>query len=379
MHFGNIGTGKTALENTQVDLEGRLQLVERGTEEVITREELKGILENNTRPRAYWGFEASGLMHIGMGLVCGRKILDMINAGFDFNVFIADWHSWINNKLGGDMENIRTCGEYFIQCFTALGIPPSKATYSWASDLASKREYWERVVRIAKSVSVSRIWRALPIMGREIDSKEIEGAAAFYPSMQAADIFELKLDVACAGMDQRKAHALARDVADKLGWRKPTCVHTHLVMGLAGAKKMDFGKYDENSQLNTEISSKMSKSIPESSILIHDQPATIKSKIQKAYCPPKDLENNSIIELAQYVSFPWNGSLHIERPEKYGGPTTYTSFSELEAHYREGKIHPADLKTAVASSLTKILEPVRAEFAKNPELLRKVEQMQITR
>ena len=362
-----------------MDLEERLRLVERGTEEVITRDELRAILESTRRPKAYWGFEASGLMHIGMGLVCGGKILDMINAGFDFNIFIADWHSWINNKLGGNMENIRTCGEYFIQCFTALGIDPSRATYSWASDLASKREYWERVVRIAKSVSVSRIWRALPIMGREIDAKEMEGAAAFYPSMQAADIFELELDVVCAGMDQRKAHALARDVADKLGWRKPTCVHTHLVMGLAGVKKMDFGKYDENTQLNTQISSKMSKSMPESSILIHDQPDVIKNKIQKAYCPPKDLENNSIIELAHYVSFPWTGSLHIDRPDKYGGSVTYTSFRELEEDYRTGKIHPADLKAAVASSLAKILEPVRAEFEKTPELLRKVEQMQITR
>jgi tyrosyl-tRNA synthetase len=362
-----------------MDLENQLQLVTRGTEEVITREELKGILETSTRPRAYWGFEASGLMHIGMGLVCGRKILDMIDAGFDFNVFIADWHSWINNKLGGNMNNIRICGEYFIQCFTALGIPPSAATYSWASDLAAKREYWERVIRIAKSVNVSRIWRALPIMGREVDSKDIEAAATFYPSMQAADIFELKLDVACAGMDQRKAHALARDVADKLEWSKPTCVHTHLIVGLAGAKKMDFGRFDDNVELNSQISSKMSKSVPESTILIHDKPDVIKNKIQKAYCPPKDLENNSIIELAHYISFPWTGSLHIDRPEKYGGPTTYTSAAELEAHFREGRIHPADLKSGVASSLIEILEPVRAEFDKNPELLRKMEQMQITR
>ncbi|HMK83986.1 MAG TPA: tyrosine--tRNA ligase [Candidatus Bathyarchaeia archaeon] len=362
-----------------MDLENRLQLVERDTEEVITREELREILETNSHPRAYWGFEASGLMHIGMGLICGRKILDMINAGFDFNIFIADWHSWINNKLGGNMDSIRMCGEYFIQCFTALGISPSKATYSWASDLASKREYWERVVRIAKSVNVSRIWRALPVMGRTVDSKDIEAAATFYPSMQAADIFELRLDVVCAGMDQRKAHALARDVADKLGWRKPTCVHTHLIVGLAGAKKMDFGKFDENSELNAQISSKMSKSLPESSILIHDQPEVIKIKIQKAYCPPKRVENNSIIELAHYISFPWTGSLHIERPEKYGGSTTYTSFAELEAHYTEGRIHPADLKTAVTSSLTKILEPVRAEFERNPELLQKMERMQITR
>jgi len=52
-------------------------------------------------------------MHIGMGLVCGNKIRDMVDAGFHFIIFLADWHSWINNKLGGKMENIRICGEYF--------------------------------------------------------------------------------------------------------------------------------------------------------------------------------------------------------------------------------------------------------------------------
>ena len=363
-----------------MDLETRLELVQRDAEEVITYDEMKSILETNSRPRAYWGFEASGLMHIGMGLVCGKKILDMIEAGFDFTIFLADWHSWINNKLGGELENIKACGEYFIQCFSALGIPPSKATYTWASELTTKREYWERVIRVAKSVNVSRIWRALPIMGRELDSKDLEAAATFYPCMQVADIFELQLDVACAGMDQRKAHALARDVADKLSWRKPTALHTHLMIGLGGAKKMDFTlKYDENETLNSQISYKMSKSIPESSILIHDQPETIRNKIRAAYCPPKEVRSNSILELARYVSFPWTGHLNLERPTKYGGPVNYTNFDNLENDYRNGKIHPADMKSAIASNLIQILEPVRNEFAKNPELLKKMEKIQITR
>ena len=362
-----------------MDLETRLEIVTRNADEVITRDELRSILETKSRPRSYWGFEPSGLMHIGMGLVCGKKIIDMLEAGFDFNVFLADWHAWINNKLGGQMENIHTCGEYFKQCFTALGIDPSKATYSRASDLAAKREYWERVVRIAKSVNVSRIWRALPIMGRGMDSKDLEAASTFYPCMQASDIFELQLDVACAGMDQRKAHALARDVADKLGWRKPTSLHTHLLMGLTGAKRMDSTQYDENPELSSQISFKMSKSISESSIIIHDEPHIIMKKIRAAYCPPKETQDNPIIETAQYILFPWMNSVAVDRPEKSGGPTTFSSFNELEKSYRDGKIHPLDLKNAVAEGLIKTLEPVREEFRKHPELLRKMEQMQITR
>jgi tyrosyl-tRNA synthetase len=354
-------------------------MVTRNAEEVITREELRTVLETRSRPRAYWGFEPSGLMHIGMGLVCGGKIMDMLEAGFDFNVFLADWHAWINNKLGGQIKNIRICGEYFKQCFTALGIEPSKATYSWASDLASKKEYWELVVRVAKSVNVSRIWRALPIMGRGMDTKDLEAAATFYPCMQVSDIFDLHLDVACAGMDQRKAHVLARDVADKLGFRKPISLHSPLIMGLRGAKRMDTGQFDENPELSSQISFKMSKSVSESSVIIHDEPETIRSKIRAAYCPPKETKNNPILEITRYISFPWNGSVNVDRPNKYGGPTSFATFEELQKDYREGKVHPLDLKNAVAEGLIKTLEPVREEFRKHPELLRKMEQMQITR
>ncbi|MCD6593556.1 tyrosine--tRNA ligase, partial [Candidatus Bathyarchaeota archaeon] len=100
-----------------MDLEERLELVSRNTEEIVTYEEMRILLETNSRPKAYWGFECSGLMHVGIGLIPGAKIKDMIEAGFDFTIFLADWHSWINNKLGGVMDNIRACGEYFKHCF----------------------------------------------------------------------------------------------------------------------------------------------------------------------------------------------------------------------------------------------------------------------
>ena len=277
------------------------------------------------------------------------------------------------------MENIRTCGEYLKQCFTAIGISPSRSTYSWASDLAAKREYWERVIRIGKSINVNRVWRALPIMGREMDSKDLEAAATFYPCMQAADIFELELDVACAGIDQRKAHALARDVADKLSWPKPTSLHTPLLIGLAGAKRMDNTNFDENRELSSRISSKMSKSITESGIIVHDEPEAIKNKLKRAYCPQKEIENNPVLEIARHIIFPWSKSLTMNRPSKYGGPATYTTYKALESEYGEGKIHPLDLKAAIAEGLIKILEPVREEFKKRPELLHKMEHMEITR
>jgi len=361
-----------------MDAEHRLELVVRNTEEIVTLEELRILLETVSRPKAYWGFECSGLMHLGMGLLCGSKIKDMIEAGFDFIIFLADWHSWINNKLGGKMENIRTCGEYFKECFEALGIPPDKVRYVWASEIAEDAGYWEKVIRIAKASSLRRVWRALPIMGREMTLSDIETAWVFYPCMQAADIFHMELDVACAGIDQRKAHMLARDVSDKIGWKKPICVHTPLLSGLQGLR--DSGKsFDEDERLNIRIGSKMSKSQPRSCIFIHDPPEEIKAKIRAAYCPPKREEGNPILEHAKYIIFPEKKSLRIPRPEKYGGPETFESYEELRKAYLEGRVHPLDLKNGVAEALIEILEPVRRRFAEKPDLLEKMMKIEVTR
>ena len=311
-------------------------------------------------------------------MVPGSKIKDMIKAGFEFVIFLADWHSWINNKLGGDMENIRTCGEYFRECFTALGIPPDKVQYLWTSDIAKDIEYWEKVIRIAKTASLQRIWRALPIMGREMSLKDVETAWVYYPCMQAADIFQMELDVACAGIDQRKAHMLARDAAEKLNWRKPVCVHTPLLMGLQGPEISE-RRFDEDAKINLQISSKMSKSVPASCIFVHDSPEDIKKKIRAAYCPPKQVEANPIVELARHIVFAERGCLEIPRPTEYGGPETFESYEELERAYVEGKIHPLDLKNGVAEALTDILKPVRDYFSSHPKNLERMMEMEITR
>ena len=317
-------------------------------------------------------------MHVGLGLVCGFKIKDLVEAGFDFIIFLADWHSWINNKLGGDLDKIRLCGEYFKDCFTAIGLSPDRVSYIWASDIAEEINYWEKVIRIAKNASLRRVRRALPIMGREMDLSEIETAWVLYPCMQAADIFQMELDVACAGMDQRKAHMLARDVAGKLGWRKPICIHTPLLMGLQGPKESR-EQYDENVLLSLRISSKMSKSKPESCIFMHDSSEAIEQKIKNAFCPPKQSEGNPVLEHAKYIIFPEKGVLEIPRPEKYGGSLVYESYEKLEEDYVNGKVHPLDLKNGVAEALIEVLEPVREYFKRHPDNLEKMKKIEITR
>ncbi|MEM3543475.1 MAG: tyrosine--tRNA ligase, partial [Candidatus Micrarchaeia archaeon] len=112
---------------------------------------------------------------------------------------------------------------------------------------------------------------------------------------------------------------------------------------------------------------KMSKSKPNTAIFIYDEPEEIRTKISKAFCPEKEVENNPMMDLAKHVIFREKNEMIIERPAKFGGNIEIQSFEELTNIYSEGKLHPMDLKNSVAENLIEILEPVREYFKKNKE------------
>ncbi len=344
-----------------MDVEEKLALITAPpAEEIITLEELKTLLETKEHPKAYDGFEPSGIPHIATGLMKALYGKDLMVAGIDYIVLLADWHAFLNNKMGGDMEKIRRAGEFFVKVWELLGFKPRIV---WASDLVERPDYWETLMRISKVLTITRIKRAAPIMGRK--EAEMQSAAfLLYPLMQATDIKMLDVDICQLGMDQRRVNVMYRELAEKLGWKKPVCIHHHLLMGLQAGKRMDYSS--EEAQLEL----KMSKSKPETAIYVTDSPEDIKRKLKNAYCPAKVLENNPVIDIVRNIILRRNGDeLVVERPEKYGGTVVYSSFEELARDFSEGKLHPLDLKNAVAEWLIGALEPVRKYVERHPEVL----------
>jgi len=358
-------------------LETRLNLVTRDLQEIIVINELRELLETKEHPRGYVGFEPSGLMHAGTGLIVGQKMRDYAEAGFHFIIYLAEWHGWINNKMGGLHENLSIAADYFKDCFTALELPEGKVEYLWASDIVDTKDYWEKVVRVMKSTSLRRTLRAMPIMGRMADSIDVETAWALYPAMQASDIFQMDLDCACAGMDQRKVHMLAREVAPKLGFKPPICLHNPLLPGLQLTKVE--GSFDEDASIDKSIKHKMSKSVGKGALWINDSPEDVKEKYHEAYCPEKMVMDNPVMDHARMLVFPHLGQLDIERPSKYGGDVTFHDFEELAETYNKGELHPLDLKNGVANAVIRLLEPVAEYFERKPENLEKMRSLTVTR
>ena len=298
----------------------------------------------------------------------------MLKAGIKFKLYLADYFAFLNNKLGGDLENIRNAGKYFIEVWKASGVDMDKVEIIWAKDLMDGIKYWDRFLKVGKEISLERNLRATTIMGRK-QGEKLSMGQLFYPPMQVTDIFEMNIDICQLGMDQRRANILAREIADKLKWKKPVAAHHHIIIGLQGIKK---GNNDEE----TLMQSKMSKSDPKSAIYMHESYEELKNKVNSAYCPEKVEDGNPLLEYCKYIIFKNVNSIKIERPKKFGGEIEFFSYEELKNAYVDGKLHPMDLKIAVANELEKLIKPVREYFEKNKkakELYNVVKQIRVTR
>jgi tyrosyl-tRNA synthetase len=343
-----------------VDVTEKIKLVTRDpTEEVVTQEELVNLFNTNAHPKHYIGLEISGFLHLGSLILTGFKINDFIKAGVKCTVFLADWHTYINNKLGGDWDKIRMVSKYYANAFKLFC--PGVEIIVGSELYESKKDYWMDLVKFAKNMSLDRTMRSLTIMGRSADKDKIELGQLFYPPMQAVDIHSMDLDIVHAGMDQRKIHMLVREIFPKMKWKVPVAVHHHI---LAGLGEPETGT-DSDSQF---ISSKMSKSKSTSGIFIHDSEEEIRSKFKKAWCPEGIVEKNPILEIFRYVIFHQFNEITIERPEKFGGNVSYTSYQQLEKDFSEKKIHPSDLKTSAGKYVSDIVRPIGEKLVLSPEL-----------
>jgi len=316
-----------------MDVEERLMLVKRNSEEIVTEDELISLLETKEKPKAYVGYEPSGEIHLGH-MMTVQKLIDLQNAGFKIVVLLADIHAYLNEK--GSFEEISNIAKYNKRVFVALGLDESKTKFVLGSEYQLEDHYMLDVLKLARVTTLKRARRSMDEVSRRKEDPMV--SQMIYPLMQALDIAHLEVDLAVGGMDQRKIHMLARENLPKLGYKSPICLHTPIIVGLDGEKM-------SSSKANY--------------ISVRDPPETVERKIKRAFCPAGIVEDNPILEIARYHILPRFGKLKVERDEKFGGDIEYTKFSELAKDFKEERLHPLDLKIAVAKYLNKLLEGAR--------------------
>jgi len=307
-------------------------LILRNAAEVVGEDKLDKALAKR-KPVVYCGYEPSGDIHIGH-FVTILKLKDFEDAGFHVKVLLADWHAFLNKK--GDWDFINNQVKLWTSAFKKMGLKNPEIIVGTSFEKDPK--YMEDVLTLAASSTLNRGLRAMSEVARDIDNAKV--AQIIYPFMQAADMKALKVDAVVAGMEQRKIHMIALESLKDIGYDVPAFVHTSLIPSLKGA---DAGK--------------MSSSDASSLISVKDDAKAIKKKISKAYCP--EGEPNPVLDIAKILVFPVFEKLDIQRPEKFGGDVSYSSYKDLEKDFLSKKLHPMDLKNVVGVKLSEMFEKVR--------------------
>ena len=352
----------------------RLALMVGNVQEAVGIDHLIDCLKDNTSMagdgviRCYVGFEPSGKAHIGWKVI-SLQLKRMLEAKTNVLIFLADWHAWVNDKFGGNMEAIQVTAKYMEETFLALlgnpevGEGPGQVRFLWASKLMEDGDYWARVLRCSKGVTLARVRKTFTIMGRDESSSDNDLSRFYYPAMQAADIFELDIDVAIGGMDQRKAHMYMRDVADRWGWYKATCLHTPIISGLksSGARMESFDH-------------KMSKSDPSGAILLHDDEKKLAKKMRKAFLDPEQ-HDSPVYELIEHIILPEFGEVVVTPKPEFGEPSIWNDLESFRNAVADGTLHPFDAKMGVAAGLSRGLAVVSDYFDANPDTLERVNQL----
>jgi len=359
-----------------MDITQKMDLIKsEPTEEILTEEELKNLLETNNHPIHYMGLEISGIPHIGHILVAGKKINDLVKAGVKTKIFLADWHTLANNKLNGDWNRILKGAEFYKMLFKIV-CPDTEIILG--SDLYSKNdEYWKYVMKFSTHTTISRATRTLIIEGRS-ETEKLHVSQYLYPIMQVADIIALNVDIPHAGMDQRKVHMLAKELFKSEKLKPIIPLHHHLIASLIKPPNLPSGSTIPPSAIDSVSKSvnlpsgsikeeivaemKMSKSKPGSAISILANDTEIKKAINNAWCPEKTIDKNPVLELCRYLIIPSEGRLSIIRDKKFGGDVEYTTYKDLENDLEIGKLHPSDLKNGVYDTLSKMIGNIRKHF-----------------
>ena len=227
--------------------EEQLELIQRGAEEIIPKEELLKKIErsikNNNPLIAKLGCDPSRPdLHIGHSVVL-RKLKHFQDLGHQAVLVIGDFTAMIGDPSGRNktrpqlsLEEARENAEtYLDQAKIILNMDKLKVVYN--SDWLEKMRFSD-VIKVASSTTVARMLERDDFTKRYDSEIPISLHEFLYPLAQAQDSVELVSDIELGGTDQKFNLLMGRNLQRDIG-QEPQCILTMPILeGTDGIEKM---------------------------------------------------------------------------------------------------------------------------------------------
>lgn len=302
-----------------MDLAEEMNLIKRGTDEIISEEELEKKLiqskKTKTPLRIKQGFDPSAPdIHLGhtVGL---RKLRHFQDLGHDVFFLIGDFTGMIGDPSGRSamrkqltIEEVKKNAEtYKEQVFKILH--PEKTFVEFNSHWLGKLSFVD-VIQLCSKYTVARMLERDDFANRFQEKKPIGVHEFLYPLMQGYDSIALRADVELGGTDQKFNLLVGRDLQREYQQEPQVIITMPIIEGTDGVEKMSksLGNYIGISEPSYDMFGKI-MSIPD--------------KLMIRY-----------FELLTDIS--------------------YQDLKKIEMDLKEDRIHPRDIKKKLAKEIVKI-------------------------
>jgi len=330
-----------------MEVKEKLELITRNLQEVIGLEELKEKISKKKEISIYWGTMPTGSVSIAYFFPM-LKIADFLKAGCKVKMLIADLHAALDSV---PWEMLDKRFEYYKESIQSIlktiGVDIKKLEFVRGSSFQLDKNYFNDVLRLSTLTSVHDSTKAASEAVKSARGENVKLSGLIYPLMQALDEEYLKVDAQFAGLDQRKIMVYARENLPKIGYNPRIELMTPMIRGLVGEQ--------------------MSSSVEASKIDLLDNEETVIRKVKGAEFIEGDV-NNGVIALLKYFIFilktDKKEKLKIERPSKFGGTVLYSEYEDLEKDVLAKKLHPLDIKNALAEELNLLLRKAQTDKLK---------------
>ena len=232
-----------AIKKTKVivDEEKINDILTRGVEDIIDKEELKKDLMSGVELRIKLGIDPTGpKLHLGRAIPL-RKLREFQRLGHQIVLIVGDFTAQIGDASDKSEkrpmltrqqidENLK---DYKSQIGKILDL--SKTEFVYNNDWLSKLTFSE-LIKLSECFSVQQMLARRNFKERFEEGKEISLREFLYPMMQGYDSVEIKADVEIGGFDQLFNLKAGRIIQDYYGMKKQHLLTCEMLEGTNGAK-----------------------------------------------------------------------------------------------------------------------------------------------
>ena len=225
------------------DIESQLELIKRGTAEIISEEDLIAKLKQNRPLNVKAGFDPTAPdLHLGHTVVL-QKMKHFRELGHNVTFLIGDFTGMIGDPTGKSetrkpltKEQVLANAEtYKEQVFKILDPEKTKICFNsaWLEPLTMK----ETLSLMAK-FTVARIIERDDFQKRYKAGEPIGMHEFMYPIMQGFDSVNMNTDIELGGTDQKFNLLVGRDLLRQYGKEAQVAITMPIIEGLDGVQKM---------------------------------------------------------------------------------------------------------------------------------------------